>query len=478
MLLRPFLLLAAGLLAGPCHALSFDEWVGKTETIRSAAGRLTAANCKISLERFGASIDNWMPEANEGDAIRSRGPAALKSAFDARLALRAQLRRLPPACAAPLRVLFRTLREGEDMIGLVAWQDRQIRAEDIQFDAQPVPLLEMASYRPYQLNAPALGFRKGDIMITKGVSVISSTISSIPQQPSLFSHIVFVYEDEAGQFGTIESYIGKGVALYPMKAALRNENARILLLRSTDDALARSAHDYMLNRVKTLAAKGEHISYDYALDFARNDRLSCEEVAYDAFNTASKGAVKIPWVESVVAVRDEQFVHDAGLRNGPQMMPADMELDPRFDIVLDWTDYRLVRDSWRKDAVFNEIFRWMNEEGYVMHNTFKATVGELLWKTRASTLFWPFFSNMSGIPKDFEKEVPGEGLATIANITTLGEFLVPELAKADQAQFDKTGRWMSPAELRRATNQIRLADKDRHGVMRTSRFHHFFRPDH
>lgn len=474
---RSLLLLAAGLSAFQCHAITFNDWLVKTDFIRGQAERLTAENCQPALDRLAGLVDNWMPEASEAEAIRRNGPAALKSSFQARMALRAQLKRLPTACAESMRVVFRAMREGEDMIGLVAYGDKQIRSEDIKFNEQPAPLLEMATYRPYQLNAPKFDFRKGDIMITKGVSAISSTISSIVTKPSLFSHIVFVYEDDAGVQGTIESYIGKGVALYPMKAALQNENARILLLRSPDTTLARNGHDYMLKRVQTLAAEGKHIPYDYVLDFSKNDKLSCEEVGYDAYYTASGGKLKLPWSESVVQVSDEGFVRDAGLRNGPQMMPADMEIDPRFDIVLDWTDYRLIRDSWRKDAVFAEIFRWMNVEGYRMNNTFKATMGELMWKTRASTLFWPMFSNMTGIPKDFEKEVPGEGLATIANLTALAEFLVPALARADQAYFDKNGRWMSPAELRRTTNQIRLEDKDRQAVMRTSRFHYFFRPD-
>lgn len=476
MSINSFSLLAGCLLALPCHALSFDEWVDKTEHIRTESAKLTAENCKPALERLTALIDNWVPEASETEAIKRRGHAVLRTSFQARLALRARLRDLPATCATPMRVVFRSMREGEDMIGLVAYGDTQIRSEDIKFNEQPVPLTEMATYRPYQLNAPSFEFRPGDIMITKGVSVISSTISSIPRPTSLFSHIVFVYQDEAGQPGTIESYIGKGVSLYPMKAALQNENARILLLRSPDATLARNAQDYMLKRVRSMAAEGRHIPYDYALDFAQNEALSCEEVAYDAYNTASQGRVKLPWSESVVAVRDERFVRDAGLRNGPQMMPADMEVDPRFDIVLDWTDYRLIRDSWHKDAVFHEIFRWMNEERYVMNNTFRATMGAMLWKTRTSQLFWPFFSNMTGIPQDFEKEVPGAGLATIANIRTLGDYLVPEVAKADRAQFDKTGRWMSPAQLRVAANAVRLADRDMHVASGTSHFHYFFRP--
>lgn len=476
MTFRKILLLCSLLCVLNSQAASFDEVTQKAEQIQKDASQLDAENCGPTLQTLADYFEGWMPTNTDGPRIRAQGTKTLQSLFKARVALHSRLEGLPPNCVASMRTVFRNMRLSEDMIGVVRYGDTQIKAEDIQFDKQPVPLLDAARYRPYQLNAAAFGFRKGDIMITKGVSVISSTISAIPAQPSVFSHIVFVYQDKDGSLGTIESYIGKGVSLYPMKVALQNENARILLLRAKDQPLAQAAHDYMLNRVRTTAASGRHIPYDYVQDFASNDHLSCEEIAYDAFNTASRGAFVIPSNASAIELKDEQFLKSAGLRNGPMMVPADMEVDPRFEIVLDWTDYRLVRDSWRKDAVLHELLRWINDEHYVMHNTFKAKAAELLWKTRSNRLLWPVFSKLSGIPRDFEREVPGDGLALMTNLKALGDYLVPKLAEADRRQFDKTGRWMNQQELASALNQLRIADKALYGSTGSSRFHSFFRP--
>src|SRR5262245_41738693 len=103
---RSLLLLAAGLTALQCHAVTFNDWLVKTDYIRSQAERLTPENCQPALDRLAGLVDNWMPEKSETDAIRRNGPAALKSSFQARMALRAQLKRLPTACAESMRVVF------------------------------------------------------------------------------------------------------------------------------------------------------------------------------------------------------------------------------------------------------------------------------------------------------------------------------------------------------------------------------------
>ena len=198
-------------------------------------------------------------------------------------------------------------------------------------------------------------------MITKGVSFVSSTISEIGHPRSLFSHIVFVHVDSSTkEVTTIESYVGRGVSIFPIEEALKNENARILVLRSKDSELASKAADYMFNKVIGLKKENKFIPYDYQLDFSDNSKLSCEEVAYDSFKEVSNGKVLLPEVMSKITMNDESFLKRIGIKKGIMMVPTDMETDSRFDIVLDWTDYRLSRDSWRKDVVLGELFRWID----------------------------------------------------------------------------------------------------------------------
>lgn len=85
-------------------------------------------------------------------------------------------------------------------------------------------------------------------------------------------------------------------------------------------------------------------------------------------------------------------------------LAADLGTDPRFDVVVDWTDYRLVRDSGAKDALTHEIIRWVNEEDYIMHDNIKGTLGKLIWKTR-ELKFTAEYSIKSCWDSKFRKEV-------------------------------------------------------------------------
>ncbi len=437
---------------------------------------LNNANCVDEFLKIKRFYQNWKPSGIAQSELIEQTPDVLRSMFVTRVSLHDQLPQLSTQCVASMRGLFRVMREVEDSIGVHGYQDAQLNAADLKFNQQPVPLVEYKKYRPYQLNVRTFQFQKGDIMITKGVSMISSTISGLPKEPSLFSHIAFVFQDdETGVLGTIESYIGIGVKLYPMNEALLNENARILVLRPKDQALAKASHDYMYNRVKLAIKSNQHIHYDYKQNFSDNTTLSCEEIAYDAFNQGSSGQVKIPWSQSVVDLKDEKFLSSAGLVKGENMLPADMEVDPRFEIVLDWTDYRLMRDSARKDAIMREAVSWINEKNYVMYNTFQAVLGKILWGTREIDFLWPMSSKLMGVPVDYEKDVPAAGVAMMANLRVLGSYLLPAVAKLDLAYFYKNHVWMTMTELRTAVEKLRADDEDKYVQNRRSEFHYFFR---
>lgn len=445
--------------------------------IPARAQNLTSENCATELNQINYMLKDWMPDSRDQAAWPTLGKNMMDGFFRARLSLHNQMDRLDSQCLALMRKSYYHLRAAEDIAGLTFYKEKQIKAEEIDFAKQPVPIQQADQYRPYHLNGPQFKLQKGDLLITKGVSVISSTISSFPSQPSLFSHVVFVYQEPFTQnFGTIESYIGKGVDFYSIKDALLNENARILVLRPKDQQLAQTAHDYMYQRVKRSYDTKTRIAYDYLQDLTNNEKMNCGEIAYDAFKTASSGQFVIPHVESQISVKNPDFLKGSGLSNGNMMLAADMELDPRFEVVLDWTDYRLMRDSWRKDSVMREVLRWVNEENYILKNNFKASMGKLIWKTRETKYLWPIMAKIAGIPKDFEKEVPAEGIAMMANLKGIGGYLVPELAKKDEAFFKEKRRWMSLSELQSTVNDLRLQDLAKHKKTGFSKFHSYFKP--
>jgi hypothetical protein len=253
--------------------------------------------------------------------------------------------------------------------------------------------------------------------------------------------------------------VGKGVSFFTMIDALKNENARILVLRPKDGKLADKAANYMAARVTDAMARGTYIPYDYALDFSDNTKLSCEEVAYDAFKTKSDGKFIIPQYSSQVSFKNTNFLDRIGIKAGKMMTPADMEIDSRFEIALDWTDYRLIRDSWRKDATLSVIFKYMNEYGYNLRTSFDSVAARVVWWTRPVPGLWNLMSKLSGLPADYTKDVPMNTITTMAGLKELGRMVLAGVVDDDNKYYQMHHQWMSERELRQAIEEDIRADK-------------------
>jgi hypothetical protein len=211
----------------------------------------------------------------------------------------------------------------------------------------------------------------------------------------------------------------------------------------------------MFDKVMSLKEKNKFIPYDYNLDFSDNSTMSCEEVAYDAFKTVSEGKMIIPEIESLIELNDPKFLKRVGVKKGHMMVPTDMETDSRFEIVLDWTDYRVMRDSWRKDALLGEMFRWIGEYNYKIHENLTSIAAKVIWSTRNIPGVWGMLSKLAGIPKDFTKDVPGLTISTIASLKGIGGELLPVVTRADQEHFKANGKWMTKLELGNALEKYR-----------------------
>lgn len=443
----------------------FDLLAESKAIIDSVATReINGDTCERDFNELIGDYKSYTPENLDLTILQSDGQKILDQSFEARLALHSLLEILPVECKLQLKELNLLIRSNEDYVGTHFYKDEQVSASTINFSTEHTPVFEATAYHPYHVGRgidpkAKFEFRNGDIMITKGVSFVSSTISEIGHPRSLFSHIVFVHVDSSTkEVTTIESYVGRGVSIFPIEEALKNENARILVLRSKDSELASKAADYMFNKVIGLKKENKFIPYDYQLDFSDNSKLSCEEVAYDSFKEVSNGKVLLPEVMSKITMNDESFLKRIGIKKGIMMVPTDMETDSRFDIVLDWTDYRLSRDSWRKDVVLGEMFRWIDEHDYKIRENLTSIAAKAIWGTRYIPGLWGMMSKLSGIPKDFTKDVPGITIGTMASLKTIGGILLPEVEKADKEYFAKTGKWMSTEMLRDALERFRESD--------------------
>jgi len=447
---------------GPSSDQSSSDILSYSQSVvdKVATRELNVSNCQVELDQL-IKYYTELPKNISLDVMKSGGQDLLAASFEARLALHSSLEILPLECKGKMKSLYLAMRLAEDFIGAHLYSDEQISASSIKYPEQAIPIYEGEKYHPYYVGAgidpkAKFQFKNGDIMITKGVSFVSSTISELATPKSVFSHIVFVHVDEkTGVASTIESYVGKGVSIFSMEEALKNENARIVVLRPKDSVLAAKAANYMFDKVQRLKKNKKFIPYDYQLDFSDNSKLSCEEVAYDAFKTMSEGKFIIPELESEIKLDDPKFLERVGVKRGPMMVPTDMETDSRFDLVLDWTDYRVIRDSWRKDALLGEMFHWIQDYDYRIYENATSIAAKVIWSTRYIPGLWNMMSRISGIPVDFTKDVPNITVSTMASLKTIGGILLNEANKADEEAFKKNGRWLLKNELGESLDRYR-----------------------
>lgn len=446
----------------------------KTQSIIDmvAEREINPGSCLKELDSLIGDYKSLTPQNLDLSTMKADGQKILDQSFEARLALHTLLVTLPNECKLKLKELNLLMRLSEDYVGVHHYSDEQVSSDTIKFPEEATPIFERDAYHPYHVGMgidplAKFEFQNGDVMITKGVSFVSSTISEIAQPRSLFSHIVFVHVDkETKVASTIEAYVGKGVGIYTIDEALKNENARIVVLRAKDSELAGKAADYMFKKVTELKKKQKVIPYDYDLNFEDNTKLSCEEVAFDAFKQVSDGKFIVPEVMSTITMEDASFLKRIGIKKGNMMVPTDMETDSRFNVVLDWTDYRLVRDSWRKDAILGEMFHWINKNDYSIHENLTSTAAKIVWSTR-NTVLWPMMAKIAGLSKDLMNDIPSITITTMASLKTIGGILYPEVTKADQMHYAKFGKWMSSEMLRESLDKFRETEpKDLKKVFR------------
>jgi hypothetical protein len=346
---------------------------------------------------------------------------------------------------------------------------------ELEFAKQPVPMKDTSFpyYVFHQVKSSEINkFSAGDLLIARGVSFLSAMIARLGRMGTQFSHVVFVTEEpETKKIKTIESYVGIGVSSYEMDDALKNENARLLWLRPKDAEIAKKASDLIYERVKS----GPQIYYDYALDFNDPETMSCAEVAQVAYLMADS-QFKIPFYPNEISGAKSLLEH-IGINGGTTFEPGDMEIDPRFELLGEFTDLRLTRDSRHKDAIMTKMFEWMDHKNYELHDSFTSKMaGGIIYSARR-TFMWPLVKKLLKID-DFSKEIPRKMVRTVALLNQIGDELLAVVQEKDIEFKAKHGWPMTYLELYKTLEDLRVKDEELYRNKKTrkqSKFHKFFR---
>ncbi|MDG0816653.1 hypothetical protein [Bdellovibrio svalbardensis] len=449
---------------------SLSEYTG---FVRSSS--FTPSNCGPVYSAIASKVESLDFNLYSNEELQKEAANLISALWQMRLQLHARLSEVSPQCQLQVRELFHRMHDQDDYLGEFAYKAQALDPSKLEFQKQAIPIYDRKAYAPYSVRPDVddekFQFYSGDLMLARGVSFFSAIISQISDNKSQFSHVVFVSQEPmTKKLNTIESYIGVGVDKYQMDFALKNENARLLVLRPKDRVLGEKAAGFAMESAKA------RVPYDYFMNFKDYSKMSCVEVARSAYDKASNGAVLTPAQPANLKMNSKDFLDKLNLKNGSLITPDDLEVDPRFELVLDWRDYRLLRDSRHKDAILSEMVRWMDEMGYKFHDTPKSFIAKNIILPTRTTRLWPLVKKLTGSP-DLDPALPKKTLGVMLVLNQVGQSLLERLDKQDLAYIAKFKRPMTNGQLRAAVNQLRELDLKEYKESNPSFLHFALRPD-
>ena len=363
---------------------------------------LDAKSCVRDFDEITKEIQALKPKKFQLFDIQKSAPAIVTELFRLRMALLDRIRPVlskgpsSEACALSLRRALRHIRGIEDYMGAVGYRHVNPalgnRLETLNSSAGGIPQdhtrvaspsmptlevpfpaqseIEVPSYLPFTtLLNPSIesapGFRSGDVLLSRGNAAASALIARMANEDTQFSHMALVYVDpKNGQAWTIEAHIEFGSIVTPLDEWLADGKSRTMIFRYKDEGVAHRAAAWMFSRVAPSYRSGKSIEYDFPFDMKDHAKLFCSEVVREGYEHATRGEVLVPLFPSKIAMRNRDLMDRLGIFQSVSFIPADIELDPRFEVIGEWRDFKKLPDVWLKDAILTSIYTWLERDGY------------------------------------------------------------------------------------------------------------------
>jgi hypothetical protein len=322
-------------------------------------------------------------------------------------------------CATRLRIALRNIRELEDVTGLNLLNKAGKTPAALSRTPVPYPMVDQ-SWPNLLMNREIYGNKKldktmiksGDIFLVKGVMFPASPISRVSKVDNQFTHIAVAYVDDGSLFGPqnkgnvyfINAEPDFGVEIVGFDFFVKDRKARLLHYRyseSNGDAersarLAAEAAKYVaamsvprvnpkdltdLTLADRLLATNNNlpplVPYNFSMDLAKKDALFCSQVVSFAFdhiceNQACEtypkyipeGKSAIPLSVSKFDVENNSLAQLLELKKPEIFSPADIEIDPRFQLLSEWRDYSVISESRIIDMTNTKIFQYIENQKY------------------------------------------------------------------------------------------------------------------
>lgn len=312
--------------------------------------------------------------------------------------------------------------------------------------------------------------RSGDLILSRGAATTSAAIARVADEPTQFSHLSIVYVDpKTKQAHTIEAHIEIGADAFDWQTYISGGNVRgvVFRLRHNSKLAAKAAkaiYETVVNYKKTHG--GQRICYDFSMNMEDHSCLYCTEVVRWAFEKVGLQPT-VPMFPSSIRKNKGPFLDAIGVTADTTFIPADIELDPRFDLVAEWRDYDRVHTTQQMDAVLTSMYKWMRLWDYRFYPDAyyngEANLGYLLRRL-------PLFDRL--VDKRFPLNMTKKTIATVQTLNDVVNSMTDYL-RDQESRLDIYPQRLSYSEMLDELETLRL--RDSFETKKTRRYP-FYRP--
>jgi hypothetical protein len=145
-------------------------------------------------------------------------------------------------------------------------------------------------------------------------------------------------------------------------------------------------------------------------------------------------------------MKNRDFVERIGVTARETFAPADIELEPAFDLVAEWQDYRVTSRLRLQDLLMDRLFLWMEQHDYRFREDFPIKLIGYLGKlsghlsTRAKNLIADVVPK---VPPNMQRST----IQAVAMLHRTAEPLLAELQALERRSIDRTGRPLHAREV-------------------------------
>ena len=390
-------------------------------------------------------------------AIRQSAPQVMQSLLELRLFLRGKIpdwaKRgfMSHDVQKALRDVFRVTRYASDMIGEI--NSKHARLPDggktrRGFTGSDINVLVNPAFQ----TGDDLAFKPGDVILVRGQAHNSAAIARIGDVDSQFSHIGIVHAAGGAGPVMVESLIETGAIITPLEASLEHGLGRAIVFRHRDGVLAAKAASLIHDHVRKRRGM-RRIWYDFSMRLEGYRRLYCSKLVRLAFLSASNGDVSLPAYTTRLDMKNRDFLDRVGVKTLETFAPGDMEIDPRFDIVAEWQDYRITSSLRNQDMILTKLFEVMETDGYRFKEDW--TIRLIGWLGRLSAHLSEDAKDMIAdvVPK-VPPNMKRRTIAVIAMLHQTAQPLLEALNGLEREEIARSGHTPHPREVLAYLEQV------------------------